>query len=234
MWKVRFFGVDDSGFKFLKILQSDLFSTKSHNINNNQFVEYFIRIVGHGNEEATKILEKAEKELKVYAAFLKINGFEGNLKVDFPSKINDDGTETVYLFLEDTFNITDNYEVSMNEEVVYSSAQEVISNNEIFLRNVLADVTKKELMILLGYEHNWINAYKIYEILRKHFKSEAELKKYEELKYFAHSANSPEAIGIDNARHAVQSHHNPIKIANIETSYNKLIELSLNFIKQNA
>lgn len=234
MWKVRFFGVDDSGFKFLKNLQSDLFSSKTHNINNNQFVEYFIHIVGHGNEEATKILEKAEKELKVYAAFLKLNGFEGNLKVDFPCKINDDGTETVYSFLKDTINITDNNEVSINEEVVYSSAQEVISNNEIFLRNVLADVTKKELMILLGYEHNWINAYKIYEILKKHFKSEAELKKCEELKYFAHSANSPEAIGIDNARHAVQYHHNPIKIANIETSYNKLIELSLNFIKQNA
>ena len=62
MWKVRFFGVDDSGFKFLKNLQSDLFSTKNHNINNNQFVEYFIHIVGNGNEEATKILEKAEKE----------------------------------------------------------------------------------------------------------------------------------------------------------------------------
>jgi len=234
MWEVRFLGIDEGGFKFLKDLQNDIFFSLSHNLNNSNFVEYFIRIVGHDSEEATKILEIAEKELKVYVAVLRLNGYEGNLKVDHPCKIHEDGTKTVYAIFDDKINITDSVEVSVNEEVVYSSYQGRIVNNKVLLKNALANKTNKELLILLGCEQNWINAYKIYEILKKQFKPESELKKYDELKYFAQSANSPEAIGIDNARHAVQSTQNPKIIAIIDDSYNKLIELSLEFINQNA
>ena len=234
MWKVRFLGIDNGGFKFLKDLKDNVFSSKTQNLNNSKFVEYFIHILGHDNEKVTRILEIAEKELKVYVSVLKLNGYEGNLKPDYPCKINKNGTNTVFAFFEDKLNITDSIEVFVNGEVVHSSYQVKISNNKMLLENALANTTKKELLILLGCEQNWINAYKIYEILKKHLKCEAELKKYDELKYFAHSANSPGAIGIDNARHAVQPHQNPKKIANINTSYNKLVDLSLEFITQNT
>jgi len=197
-------------------------------------IEYFIHVVNYENEEATKILEIAEKELRIYIALLRLNGYEGNLKVDFPCKINEDGTRTIYAFFEDKINVTDTVEVSINGEEVYSSYQGNIENNKELLAKALTNESKKELLILLGYEQNWINAYKIYEILKTNFQGEAELKKYGELKYFAHSANSPEAIGIDNARHAVQSNQNPKIIANLGVSYNKLIELSLEYINQNA
>jgi len=234
MWEVRFFGVDDRGFMFLKDLQSDVFSSETLNLSGSKFIEHFIRIVGHDDEVATKILEIAEKELQVYSAVLKLNGYGGKLKVNHACKIHEDGTKTIYDFFEERINVSDVLEVHENGEIAYSSYQEKISNNKVLLENALADKTKKELLVLLGCDHNWINAYKIYEILKTHFIGEAELKRHDELKYFAHSANSPEAIGVGNARHSVQSHQNPKKIANIDAAYNKLIVLSLDFIIQNA
>lgn len=228
MWKVRFLGIDKNGYTFLKNIQNDLFSVETHN--NSNFIEYFIHIVNHENEEATKVLEIAEKELRIYISFLRLNGYESSLTVDFPCKINEDGTRQCTLFFEDKINVTDTVEVSINGEEVYSSYQSNIEKNKELLVKALKNESKRELLILLGYEQNWINAYKIYEILKTNFQDEAKLKKYGELKYFAHSANSPKAIGIDSARHAVQSHQNPKIITDLEISYNKLIELSLEYI----
>ena len=216
MWKVKFLGIDENGYRFLKELKDDLFSSETHDINSGVLIEHYVHVTGHDGEETTKILEIAENELKIYVALWRLNGYEGTLKVDHPCKINPDGSKTIYAFLEDKIYITDSFEVSTNGEVVYSSYQGKIKNNKEILEKALESESKKELLILLGYEQNWINAYKIYEILKNKFKSESYLKQYDALKYFAHSANSPEAIGIDNARHAVQSHQNPKKIADME------------------
>lgn len=234
MWEVRFFGVDDKGFKFLQDLTSETFSKQEHDLKGNNFIEYFINIKSYDNEEATKILEIAEKELKIYVTLLKLNGYKSNLKVDHPCKINEDGTRMVYMFFEDKINITASIEVKVNGEIIYSSYDDKITNNKKLLNNSLENEIKKELFMLLGYEENWINAYKIYEILKHHYKNEKKLKKIDELSSFAHSANSPDAIGIGNARHAVQLQQSPKKIANLPASYKKLIELSLEFIKQNV
>jgi hypothetical protein len=83
----------------------------------------------------------------------------------------------------------------------------------------------------MAKEANWVNAYKIYEILKHNFKSEKDLKQYPELSTFAHTANSPNAIG-DEARHSVQKTDNPKIIANLEISYEKLKELSIKFLMQ--
>jgi hypothetical protein len=232
MWKIRFFGIDDNGFQFLTDLKENVFCSYKHNLNNNKFVEYFILIEGHDSQEPEKILEIAEKELKIYISLLKINNYNCNLKIDYPCKINKDGSKTVYAFFEDKINISDSIEVSVNGETVYSSYQNKIEENKIILKKSLENSVKRELLVLLGYQKNWINAYKIYEILKTHFKCENELKKYDDMKYFAHSANSPKAIGIENARHAIQASQNPKKIANLNTSFNTLINLSLEFIKQ--
>ena len=232
MWKVKLFGIDDSSFEFLTSLTKNVFCSHEHNLNNSKFVEYFILIEEHDNEEPVKILELAEKEIKIYISLLKINNYNCNLKIDYPCKINKNGSKTVYAFFEDKINISDSIEVSVNGETVYSSYQNKIEENKVILEKSLENSIKKELLILLGYEQNWINAYKIYEILKTYFKCENELKKYDNLKYFAHSANSPKAIGIENARHAIQANQNPKEIANLNTSFNALINLSLEFIKQ--
>ena len=234
MWEVRFLEVDAKGFELLNGLNCDVFTSVKHDVDNTHFVEHFIRFAGHDNDQPTKVLEIAEKHLKVYAAVLKLNGYEIRPKVDHPCKINEDGTRCIYLSLEDRIDIKDHLEISQNGEVTYSSIQAKNDLNKSLVANALADEDKKEILILLGEEHNWINAYKIYEILRKKFRNEKELKSYEELKYFAHSANSPEAIGISNARHAVQDHQNPKKIADLETSYKRLIELSVEYIAEIA
>ena len=88
---------------------------------------------------------------------------------------------------------------------------------------------KQQLLVYMGKEENWINAYKIYEILKHHYTNEKELKKYPELSTFAHTANSPKAVGED-ARHAVQNTQNPKNIANLQISYKKLKELAMEFL----
>ncbi|MCW8929894.1 MAG: hypothetical protein OQL19_06625 [Gammaproteobacteria bacterium] len=65
MWKVRFLGIDKNGYTFLKEIKDDLFSSESHDINDSNFIEYFIHVADHDEEEATKILEIAEKELRI-------------------------------------------------------------------------------------------------------------------------------------------------------------------------
>jgi len=234
MWKVRFFGIDEKGYRSLKDAKDNFFSSNSHGINDSNFIEYFIHIVGHDDDEPTRILEIAEEDLKLYNTFLMLNGYNYNLTVDYPCKINADGTSVVYAFFEDHINITNVIETSINGNMVYSSDQEKKDNNKKLLDKVLGNETKRELFILLGSEKNWINAYKIYEIIKCNFQNESQLKKYDELKDFAHSANSPKAIGIDNARHAVQTHDSPKIISDLDTSHKKLIDLSLEYINQNT
>jgi len=234
MWKVRFFGIDDESYKFLTELNGDIFSRKEVRHGGGKFVEYYLHLSGYDDIEPTKILVIAEKELSVYESLLKLNRFSPNARVDHPVKEDNDGTETVYMYFTDTISITDSVDVFINDENVYSSQNAKIEDSKVILNNVLSDNVKKELLILLGSEVNWVNAYKIYEILKKHHMDEADLKKVSELKYFAHSANSPNAIGVNEARHAVQSHKSPKKIADLNLAHSSLVKLSLQFIKNNA
>jgi len=231
MWKVRLQGLDEKGYEFLYDLRKDMFSRKESSHKNNKYIEYFINIEGYDDTEPTKILEIAEKELRVYISVLKLSNHRFNLEVDYPCKVNEDGTIHGYLFFVDHINITDNCQMSVNgiDTKLFDKNFDDIKS---ILNNALNDATKKELLILIGGEINWINSYKIYEILKKHYMKESDIKKYKELRYFAHSANSPEAIGIENSRHAVQPHENPKKTANLYDSFNKLSELSKDYIKK--
>lgn len=231
MWKVRLLGIDDNGFNFLKDLSDDVFCSQK---NNGNFIEHFVCIKGHDDEEPEKILEIAEKELKPYIFILKQNGDAiSNLKLDLVCKVHGDGSDESYMFFKEIINFSDNLEIFENGEGIYSSNQDKIKKYKIILEKSSNNMIKKDLLILLGLEHNWPNGYKIYEILKKYYKPEPELKRHQELKYFAHSANSPDAIGKETARHAVQDTQNPKKISDLKTAYNKLIELSLKFITTN-
>ena len=229
MWKIRFFGIDDKCYNFLKQINGDIFSRQDIFCDSLSFVEYHLYLSAYNDVEPTKILEIAEKELLVYESLLKINGFSPNVRVDHPSKIKEDGTETVYMYFTDELRVTDS--VFIDSEHVSSFQCQSSEDCRIIIDIVSSDSLKKELLILLGLEVNWINTYKIYEILSKNYTKERELKKFTELKYFAHSANSPDAIGIDEARHAVQSGQSPKKIANLKSAHTVLTRLSLQFIK---
>lgn len=233
MWLVRFHGVDERSFQFLQNLGTgDEFEFKIQDLGNgNKFTEYFICVKNHEGVAPSEILAIAETQFKIYAALLKINGYQWKTTLDSVTWVNVDGTLETYLFLEDKINTSDSVEVFINGEIIFSSENANLEKNKILLGCALADTVKKELLILLGEEENWVNAYKIYEILKTHYKTEKELKKFSELESFAHTANSPNAIGVQNARHSVQSNNNPKKIASLETSYRKLIELALDYIK---
>ena len=234
MWKVRFFGLSNDSFDFLNELTEDTFSIKNVEHKGSSFTEYYLHLENHDEEDATKILEKAEIELQVYSSLLKLNNLKCEIKVDFPCKVHDDGTETVFMSFFDTICITDEAFAVTNDEIIIDAQKQKIDSYKVILQNAFAKEINKELIILLGKEINWINAYKIYEILKTHFIAENELKKDSTLKYFAHSANSPKAIGVGEARHAIQRTENPKQIADLKQAHKKMVDLSLKFIKDNA
>lgn len=184
--------------------------------------------------EPIRILEIAEKELSIYESLLKINGFTSDIRVDHPTKINEDGRETVYMYFTDTIKVTDSVYEFINGNHIYSPQNESVEDSKVILNKISSNNIKKELLILLGLEANWINAYKIYEILNKHHMKDKDIRKIAELRYFTYSANSPNAIGVNQARHAVQSQQNPKEITNLKLAYSSLVALALQFIKSDA
>ena len=180
MWKIRFFGIDDKCYNFLKQINGDIFSRKEIFCDSPSFIEYYLYLSSYNDVEPIKILEIAEKELLVYESLLKINRFSSNIRVDHPSKMNEDGTETGYMYITNEVRVTDS--IFINGEHISSFQDQSPEDCKTIIDIVSSNILKKQLLILLGLEMNWSNSYKIYEILGDNYIKKRELDKIDELK----------------------------------------------------
>lgn len=231
MWKVRFFGIGFNEYEFLTSIKENVFSKNDISHGGGIFTEYYFNVDNHDQEAPANVLALAEEELKVYRSILNLSNYNCEIKVDHPVKIEGDGTETSYMFFYEKLSISCSFSASVNGVLHTSSEEEKKELAKQILENSLSNSKKKQILILISQDINWINAYKIYEIIRENYQGEKTLKSYKELKSFAHTANSPNAIGLENARHGVQSHQSPNEIAILEDSWRKLKELALEYIK---
>lgn len=231
MWHVKLNNIDEKQFEIIKSLINDKIYSKSYNINDQEYKEYYFIPEDQEIESSPQALSNGEDEIKVLISLLSVFGYENNIAVDCPYEIHSDGTRTGYLTFVDKINVTDDVRLYSNNELLYSTEEEKQKNIKDVYSNIINSGIKQQLIIHLAKKVNWVNAYKVYEILKHNFKSEKDLKQYSELSTFAHTANSPNAIG-EEARHAVQNTDNPKNIANLEISYKKLKELSIKFLMQ--
>ena len=231
MWKVRFFGIGIEEYEFLTSIKENVFSKNDINHGGGKFTEYYFNVDNHNQEPPANVLALAEEDLKVYRSIWNLLNYNYEIKVDHPVKVEDDGTETVYMFFHDKISISCNFSVSVNGELHASSGSEKKNEAKLILEKSLSNDKKKQVLILISQEINWVTAYKVYEIIKDNYQNEKKLKAYKELKSFAHTDNSPDAIGIENARHGVQSHQSPNEISILEGSWRKLKELTIEYIK---
>ncbi|MCG3674122.1 hypothetical protein L5F46_04950 [Aliarcobacter butzleri] len=231
MWHVKLNNIDEKQFAIIKSLINDKIYSKSYNINDQEYKEYYFIPEDQEIESSPQALSKGEDEIKVLISLLSVFGYENNIAVDCPYEIHSDGTRTAYLTFVDKINVIDDVRVYSNNELLYSTEEEKQKKIKDIYSKIVNSEIKQQLLIYMAKEANWVNAYKIYEILKHNFKSEKDLKQYPELSTFAHTANSPNVIG-DEARHSVQKTDNPKIIANLEISYKKLRELSIKFLMQ--
>lgn len=234
MWKVRFFGIGIEEYTFLTSITESVFSQNIINHEAGKFTEYYFNIDNHLQEAPANVLALAEEELKVYHSILSLSNYNCEIKVDHPVKVEDDGTETAYMFFHEKISVSCSFFASIDGEKHTSSGTLKEQDAKLLLKNSLSNIKKKQILILISQEVNWINAYKVYEIIKENYKDEKTLKSYKELKSFAHTANSPNAIGVEKARHGVQSHQSPNEISSLEESWRKIKELAIEYIKENA
>lgn len=229
MWHIKLSNIDEEQFEVIENVISKRIYFKSFQIEEHEYREYYLILENQEIKSAPEALSKGEDEIKILASILNIFDYKNNIIADSPYEIHPDGTRTGYLTFVDKINITDEVNIYSNNELIFLTKEDKKKNiKEIYSKSKDSKI-KKQLLVYMAKDESWINAYKIYEILKHHYKKEKELKKYSELSTFAHTANSPKAVGED-ARHAVQNTKNPKNIANLQISYKKLKELAIEFL----
>lgn len=224
-WHIKLNNIDEEQFKALQDIANEKIYFKSFSVHK----EYYLILENQEIKSAPEALSKGEDEIKLLASILNLYGYKNNITVDCPYEIHSDGKRTGYLTFVDEINFTDEANIYSNNELAFSTKEEKKqSMKDIYTKSKNCTI-KQQLLIYMVKEGTWVNAYKIYEILKEQYITEKELKKYSELSTFAHTANSPKAIGED-ARHAVQNVQNPKNIANLQASYKKLKELAIRFL----
>ncbi|MCG3674316.1 hypothetical protein L5F46_05940 [Aliarcobacter butzleri] len=231
MWHIKLSNINEEQFEVLQNVISEKIYFKSFQIKEHEYKEYYLILENQEIKSAPEALSKGEDEIKVLASILNIFDYKNSIIANSPYEIHPDGTRTGYLTFVDKINITDEVNIYSNNELIYSTKEDKKESiKDIYLKSKDSEI-KKQLLVYMAKDENWINAYKIYEILKHHYTTEKELKEYSELSTFAHTANSPNAVGED-ARHAVQNTQNPKNIANLQASYKKLKELAIKFLME--
>jgi len=130
------------------------------------------------------------------------------LKPDIICEVDEEGKRQRWVALSATISVD-----SSSFSIQLEGGQDIIRNLEFESWRKLAEedeIVKNVLRQITDFEHNWINLYKVYEIVNK----DAGKKKIEQwitkdkISQFTHTANSQSAIG-DDARHGVDKHAPP-------------------------
>jgi hypothetical protein len=154
------------------------------------------------HSEATKTLQDISA-----VAMIHFTGFP-LLKPDIICEVDEEGKRKRWVALSATISVD-----SSSFSIQLEGGQDIIRNLEFESWMKLAEedeIVKNVFRQITDFEHNWINLYKVYEIVNK----DAGKKKIElwitkkKISQFTHTANSQSAIG-DDARHGVDLNDPP-------------------------
>jgi hypothetical protein len=152
--------------------------------------------------EATKPLQDISAVARIH-----FTGFP-LLKPDIICEVDEEGKRHRRVALSATISVD-----SSSFSIQLEGGQDIIRNLEFESWMKLAEedeIVKNVFRQITDFEHNWINLYKVYEIVNK----DAGKKKIEQwitkdkISQFTHTANSQSAIG-DDARHGVDPNDTP-------------------------
>ena len=122
------------------------------------------------------------------------------LKPDIICEVDEEGKRQRWVALSATINVGSSCSVSIQLE----GGQDIIRNLEFESWRKLAEedeIVKNVFRQITDFEHNWINLFKVYEIVNKDAgRTKIEQWTNKKIGLFTHTANSQSAIG-DDARH---------------------------------
>jgi hypothetical protein len=159
------------------------------------------------HSEATKILQDISA-----VAMIHFTGFP-LLKPDIICEVDEEGKRQRWVALSATINVGSSCSVSIQLE----GGQDIIPILEFDSWRKLAEedeIVKDVFRQFRDFEHNWINLYKVYEIVKEDAGKKNKIDRIEQwiakkkISQFTHTANSQSAIG-DDARHGVDRNDPP-------------------------
>jgi len=157
--------------------------------------------------EATKILQDISA-----VAMISFPGFP-RLKPDTICEVDEEGKRHNRVALSATINVGSSCSVSIELE----GGQDIIPSLEFESGRKLAEedeIVKNVFRQITDFDHNWINLYKVYEIVKKDAGKQNNIDRIQQwitkkkISQFTHTANSQSAIG-DDARHGVDEKDPP-------------------------
>ncbi|MEG4235702.1 hypothetical protein QUA40_27100 [Microcoleus sp. Pol11C3] len=128
-------------------------------------------------------------------------------------EVDEEGKRHGQRALSATINVGSSCSVSIQLE----GGQDIIPISEFESWMKLAEedeIVKNVFRQITDFEHNWINLYKVYEIVKKDAGRKNKIDRIEQwitkkkISHFTHTANSQSAIG-DDARHGVDQNDPP-------------------------
>lgn len=135
------------------------------------------------------------------------------LKPDIICEVDEEGKRKRWVAGSATIRVD-----SSSFSIQLEGGQDIIRNLEFESWRKLAEedeIVKNVFRQITDFEHNWINLYKVYEIVNKDAGKKNKIDRIEQwitkdkIRQFKHTANSKSAIG-DDARHGVD-HNDPPK-----------------------
>lgn len=127
------------------------------------------------------------------------------IKSNVVVKIDEDGKRHRYVGISSNINCGEGADMSINCGQEEHFVQESIKFKNWMTLQKQSDKVVKVLHILNSYEHNWVNLYKVYEIIEGEVGSKITKDGWaskEKIKSFTRTTQSPGAIG-DDARHGI-------------------------------
>lgn len=174
--------------------------------------------------EATKLLEDIRAVAMIHFDF-------PLLKPDIICEVDEEGKRHRQFALSATISVD-----SSSFSIQLKGGQDIIRKLEFESWRKLAEedeIVKNVFRQFRDFEHNWINLYKVYEIVKKDAGKKNKIDRIEQwitnkkISQFTHTANSQSASG-DDARHGVD-HNDPPKEP---MSLSEAVALIRNLLKQ--
>lgn len=170
---------------------------------------YYLEVLHETFETAQQIYDYAENVL-VPA----INGIMRvrypdfrNVEVDAISEEKEDGRINHYIFGRASIKVRARCRASVtvvkaNGTVICDTPESLAAERERWLQVLLKDKRCLEAFRLYAAKpYDWVTLYKIYEIVESDGAPITNWVSEKQVKRFTHTANSPEAVGLENARH---------------------------------
>lgn len=145
-----------------------------------------------------------------------------NVEVDAIGQEKEDGSISHYVFVRASAEAKARCRASVtvvkaNGTVICDTPESLAAERERWLQVLQKDKRCLEAFRLYAAKpYDWVTLYKIYEIVESDGAPITNWVSEKQVKRFTHTANSPEAVGLENARHGKQHHLPPPRPMSIQ------------------